>query len=152
MDDFFVNDARCSTSDDYFFFEKKVYHSLLQKKRYCRKDEVCAICLEMCFFQKNTWITACGHVFHKTCLKNYYQFDAKDKTCPTCRGNAGNMEFLDGMRFQVGLSTTNKLDLLDEIDSLIPKSCENNDHFLGMKKECNVCCEYRMPSRTVVTI
>ena len=47
-----------------------------------RKDDKCAICLDIFDSDSKVCLLNCGHVFHKDCIKNWVNIK---NTCPTCR-------------------------------------------------------------------
>jgi len=49
-----------------------------------QENPSCSICMEEYCGTKPIVKTACGHIFHKQCLKNWLQVD---KTCPLCRSD-----------------------------------------------------------------
>jgi hypothetical protein len=100
MDDIFMNDdgrllrmRKLSNGcyHEYFYFMNKIWFSILQKKKTCHIGEECPICLESCNSQKKTWITLCGHIFHKHCLREYFLYTPEDKGCPMCRNDLKNV-------------------------------------------------------------
>jgi len=145
----------CKTGEPYYF---NVYNSnhkvrketciihgkkLILPKFYYRLGEECSICLESIYSERTGWKTNCGHIFHKQCLRNAFINDNED--CPLCRGFLGNIEFIDGIRYSTNESCSEKkfLDILEELEYMIPISCNECDVDLGMNKECKTCLQYR---------
>ena len=62
-----------------------------------------------------------------------------------CRGDIGNIEFIDGINYCVYEDCPEKgvLDTLEEIDYLIPQTCFYCYCDLGMNKDCVKCIDYR---------
>jgi len=66
----------------------------LKKKCYIAFGETCPICIEPIIYKNTSWITPCGHTFHRKCLLNawqYYDFNdniikyGNTMPCPICR-------------------------------------------------------------------
>lgn len=57
------------------------------KKEYIRFGEECPICYEPIFSKHNATKTECGHVFHASCLTNFFCkcHDCTTYKCPMCR-------------------------------------------------------------------
>ena len=45
-------------------------------------DSVCIICRDDMSVPASTKKLPCGHIFHKNCLRSWFQ---RQQTCPTCR-------------------------------------------------------------------
>jgi hypothetical protein len=126
--------------DCYYFFRFKYLSDFYFNKtiKYFLDMTECPICLEKFFNIKNSWITLCGHIFHKKCL---YKWEYKTKcngTCPMCRKYMGTLDFLDGINYSI-FPINNYLDLLEESDNLLHQFCYNCENLLGMNKNCNQC-------------
>jgi hypothetical protein len=71
-----------TTNTDNILHESNIIqtNSISYKKEY---NEQCSICLES--FHENEILEqlTCGHYYHKTCIKQW--FDKKNSTCPLCR-------------------------------------------------------------------
>jgi len=142
---------RCTRDNDlqdYFFvFSKRVFwmHPFRKTFRHVREDDECALCLEPFQLFSRCWATRCGHVFHKKCLRDLHLRTSGWVPCPLCRKDMGNLEFLDGVVYNVGcFQKKSGLDLLEEVDNLVPRTCsQEQDHFLGTQKECPTCQHYR---------
>ncbi|CDS35938.1 E3 ubiquitin protein ligase synoviolin B [Echinococcus multilocularis] len=70
-----------------------VFHDVSATDMAASSDAVCIICREEMMPQSDTLTTIapgtikrlpCGHIFHATCLRNWFQ---RQQTCPTCRLN-----------------------------------------------------------------
>jgi hypothetical protein len=127
------------------------------KKCYTYSTEICPICIENIGFTKiNTYITDCGHTFHRKCL--FEMMDSKWKIkpfstlrCPMCRCNLGYPDLY--VRYYTCLYhiKDNPFFYSDELenfwitkDFINPQYCKNiqNPHYLGMKKDCDKCKDY----------
>ena len=137
--------------NDYFYFSKRLFwvppfHS--SYRRVSVFDE-CAICMMSFLNFSKTWVTQCGHVFHKHCLHAYMkkQLLCDDYArCPLCRRSMGNLEFLDGLTYQVGIKSDCVSDVLEEVPNMLPHVCPNSDdhsHYLGMCTSCDDCGLWR---------
>ena len=52
----------------------------------------CSICLLNFVENKSPiFMTPCGHLYHKYCLKKYFLTDVKNNTCPVCKFNFFNL-------------------------------------------------------------
>ena len=52
----------------------------------------CCICLQNFIENKcNIFMSPCGHIFHKYCLKKYFLTNIKNNTCPVCKLNFLNL-------------------------------------------------------------
>lgn len=51
-------------------------------------DAVCIICRDEMVIEDRPKKLPCGHIFHTTCLRTWFQFQ---RTCPTCRANVLTM-------------------------------------------------------------
>lgn len=147
-------------SDGYFHVNRfnkriKAQEFKIQQKRlslpknYIRIEEECSICLEPILSLTNCWKTWCGHSFHRSCLSSQYYHSLEhqyDMCCSMCRGYVGILEFIDGFRYNVRDKMSCNfctLDILDELDNLVPDVCGDCCHFHGMNDNCNFCLHYR---------
>jgi len=119
----------------------------LHTKTYVKIGDECAICLENIVHKSNTYLTGCGHSFHRSCLFKVLETRWSEKPlsilkCPCCRCGLGTPEFLERYNCE-----SNGLDKLENFwlvkDFIIPEYCRNNSHYLGMKRECVTCEKYR---------
>ena len=53
-----------------------------------KKKDTCSICLKEC----NTYLTSCGHYFHKSCINKYCNISDQKLQCPMCRGDMFSMK------------------------------------------------------------
>ena len=125
-------------------------------KTYIKINEECCICLESINHKNNAHLTECGHVFHKKCLFKVFEMKWMKLRrtpcvlkCPICRRSISEPEF-DRYIFDMG----NYLDKLENFwiikDFIIPKFCiYNKNHYIGMKKECKECKEYRSTGKWI---
>ena len=66
--------------------ENIINHDINLKKS--NKKEICSICLKEC----NTFLTECGHYFHKSCIKQYCNISDQKLKCPMCRRDMFSMK------------------------------------------------------------
>lgn len=128
----------------YYFFRFKYLSDMYFKKsiKYFLNQSECPICLEKIYNIKSSWITMCGHLFHKKCLYDW-EFKTRCKSsCPVCRGSMGAMEFLDGINYCT-YPVENSLDLLEEADNIIHRFCHECENVLGSGEGCVDCEAYR---------
>ena len=132
---------------------KKTTEENLKIKHYIKIGEECPICCEPIFHKQNSFLTSCGHVFHYSCIYNYYysiclETEAEIR-CPMCRGDMG--EF-DGLKDKYQTDNENGLDKLecfwDTLEYKIPDFCYPSfNHFSGFNKYCKKCIAYRKCKR-----
>lgn len=130
-------------------------------KTYINPQQECSICLEEISKKSNAYITNCGHGFHKLCLFKMYEnqfkqhrretnYDYYKLKCPLCRRQIFNRTFYCRYpQWSVLKKNKNYLDILEEFwlskDFTIGLLCykSNNEHYLGMNKNCQYCLHYR---------
>jgi hypothetical protein len=120
------------------------------RRSYARWDTTCPICLDPLLTASNTYITTCGHAFHRRCFLSMaeHQWSNNDLTrtkCPTCRTTQSVWGLNEG-RYN-GCSFIDDLDnFWDTIQDKYPKRCFNKNeptHYLGMRnKNCPNCQHY----------
>lgn len=121
----------------------------MQVKNYVKIQEECPICYEPMIHKVHTYITRCGHAFHRKCLANIFHAKWKVRpfsqvNCPLCRCSLG---FPDLFQRYDHYSGTN-LDILENFwltkDFVHPYFCIlGPPHYLGMKNDCETCLRYR---------
>ena len=128
-----------------------------KNKNYVCSTETCPICIENIGFLKiNSYITDCGHTFHRKCLFEMIESKWKSKPfstlkCPMCRCKLGYADL--HVRYYNCLyhRDSNPFYYSDNLenfwltkDFIIPEYCDNikNPHYLGMKKDCKKCIKY----------
>ena len=121
-----------------------------EKKCYVKPSEECPICMEPNTSKSKTYLTSCGHSFHKLCIfksmeTNWITNNQKNYNCPICRGKLGASVHGLNERYSHNPNTT-ILDDLEEFwlkkEFIIPHMCRNKTHFIGMKKNCQQCKKY----------
>ena len=122
----------------------------IKRKCYIKPNEECPICLENIFRKKESYISGCGHSFHKLCIFKSMETQwntkyASNYKCPMCRSNIGTDIHELGLRYKF---TGNSLDNLENYwlnkDLMLAQMCGNNyDHYIGMKNGCFNCSKYR---------
>lgn len=167
-----------STVEDVFFLYEQPTNACLQespllpmtigdqeipcnfkRKCYVRPGEECPICFEEIQTKKTAYITGCGHVYHKVCLRKYMECKwlstkyTSNTRCPLCRSLLGHPELEQRYRasyfsFCEEQSATTELDKLEDFwishECKIPAFCSHGyDHYLGMDKDCFLCLQYR---------
>ena len=139
----------------------------MRTKRYINPQEECSICLCQINKESDAYITNCGHSFHKSCLFttyeiNFYQHKRTETNvfkyfqfkCPICRKHIISPDFYCRYpQWCVLPDKRNYLDVLEEFwlskdYNMVQLCCKSNDaHYLGMKKNCGDCAEYRNSGR-----
>jgi len=126
-----------------------------KRKVYIKPGEECSICLEPIIQKNNSYLTSCGHSFHKLCAFKAFESKANNResiSCPLCRSNLGYPLFYYRytcvFKINVASTTFNALDYLEEFwlakDFTSLQVCyRGNDHALGMKNTCRLCLKYR---------
>ena len=130
--------------DAYYFFRFKYLSDMFYKKsiKYFLNQSECPICLDKVFSVHSCWITMCGHLFHKKCLKDYEFKKNCNSSCPMCRGFMGPLDYLDGIKYCT-YPVINYLDLLEETENIIHKFCYECDAVLGTTNDCPDCISFR---------
>jgi hypothetical protein len=120
-----------------------------KRKVYIKPGEECCICLDKIYTKTNAYLTGCGHSFHKKCLFKSYEVKRKSNpnctlNCPLCRSNMG-LDIKD-LAYRYRYVSFNQLDNLENFwikkDYMNCDICYNRDHYIGMKKNCNICKKY----------
>lgn len=125
----------------YYFNTSKYLSRLPVRRGRCKYlGELCSICLQGIYSLSTGWITACNHVFHKKCLRQWCVKTNCRGTCPECRNDMGCVEFTDGIRFVFPFQ--NCLDQLEEVDNILHHVCHDCDGILGMTQDCCTCARY----------
>ena len=121
-------------------------------KCYIRPGEECPVCLEKILLKKDSYLTDCGHAFHRQCLFQVLENKWKEKlfgilNCPLCRCKLGFPEFSERYCFR---DNPCYLDILENFwltkDFMLPHYCTNtikSIHYLGMNRKCRMCKDYR---------
>lgn len=129
--------------DCYYFKIFKKMSSIYMKQSIHSIFEECPICLNPIKSIPSAWITWCGHMFHKSCLRDWSYTTRCSGSCPMCRQEMGSLEFLDGVEYAVYPRIENFCDLLEEIPNIIHRFCYNCNHVMGMNHEnCEYCHEW----------
>lgn len=135
----------------------------VKRKCYVRPGEECPICFEAIQTKRSAYITACGHAYHKICLRKYMESKwlstkyTSNARCPLCRSLLGHPEFVQrycasyfgyNEEEEVEENMSTGLDKLDDFwisyECKIPSFCSHGyDHYLGMDKHCFLCLRYR---------
>jgi len=120
-------------------------------KNYVKVGDECSICYDPIVHKINTYLTGCGHSFHRKCLADVFIAKWKNKAfsqmkCPLCRCGLGCPDLFQRYDYITG----NTLDMLENFwlskEFLLPEFCSNStqySHFLGVKKDCPDCLRYR---------
>lgn len=123
---------------------------MLCKRHIVTYDQTCPICYDKMLTKSTTFITDCGHCFHKKCLFNYLVHFWRENTyvlapkCPMCRLSLGCPNFIE----KCSEEKCNGLDKLEDFwttyEYKMPIFCSfNYDHYLGMKLNCKICQAFR---------
>jgi hypothetical protein len=122
------------------------------RRSYARWDTTCPICLNPLLTASNTYITYCGHAFHRRCFVLVAEHQWSDgyltKTkCPTCRAKQSVWDLSDGQ-----YNTTSACDELENFWTTMadrrPRRCpmattaNTTAHDLGMCPTCPRCRHY----------
>lgn len=122
----------------------------LKVKTYIKFGEECPICFESIEHKKNAYLTGCGHSFHRKCLFKTIQAKWEIKPfstikCPMCRCALGYPEMFERYKYDYN---NNFLDRLEDFwlckEFRMPEFCYSGKHYLGMKKNCRRCINYRI--------
>jgi hypothetical protein len=122
----------------------------INRKCYVKAGEECPICLEIILRKSDTYLTCCGHSYHKSCIFKAMESRYNEKyiglfKCPICRTNLGLDLHEINIKYKFG---ENHLDNLENFwlnkDFTVIQKCMNRyDHDLGMKNDCKYCLDYR---------
>ena len=86
----------------------------------------CCICLQQFIENKcNIFMSPCGHLFHKYCLKKYFLTNIKNNTCPVCKFNFFNLIKDEKLNF-------NKVKIISFDES------ENPDNYTNLETEISL--------------
>lgn len=124
----------------------------LERKCYIKPGKECPICFDKILRKSEAYLTCCGHAFHKKCIfKSFKQKIIYKPTsnfnCPMCRTKLGYELYDINLRYKQELIPN--LDDLEQFwlrgeDYMMPEICYNgNDHYLGIRKTCKLCLNYR---------
>ena len=125
----------------------------LNRKSYIKPGEECSICLELVMTKSTSYLSPCGHTFHKKCIFNayeskmYYKYASVFK-CPLCRQRIHCPEIQERYSIIIDSTYSNTLDELESFwlhkDMRMPEMCHNGyKHYIGFNKNCNQCIDYR---------
>lgn len=148
----FGNDCCCDSSDPILpiTIGEQTTKCRFKVKSYIKIGEECPICFESIQHKKNAYLTGCGHAFHRKCLFNTIQSKWEIKPfstikCPMCRSKLGYPEMFE--RYTYDYNRDNFLDRLEDFwlckEYRMPDFCNSGKHYLGMKKNCRRCINYR---------
>lgn len=129
---------------DCYYFRRYKGVSPFCKKQSKRRlhfiDDECAVCLNNISSVSSAWITWCGHVFHKQCLRRWCYTTQCCGPCPMCRKEMGPLEFLDGIEYVIYPKIENFCDLLEEVPNMIHHFCYDCGSVMGMNPDqCPPC-------------
>ena len=126
----------------------------INRKCYIKQGEECSICLENVMTKNTAYLSPCGHTFHKKCIFQAYESKMYSKwasvfRCPMCRQRINIPELSE--RYNLYNNNNNNIHILDELESFwlhkdtrIPEICNNGyNHYMGLKKTCLQCIDYR---------
>ena len=119
----------------------------MQRKTYIKPGQECPICLLSIDKKSESYLTDCGHGFHKLCMFKLFESKKKHKSfrCPMCRCNLG-IPCIHPQKYNVFSSEINYLDKLEDFwnyfEFQICYYCDNG-HVEGMNKDCILCTNYR---------
>ena len=127
----------------------------LSRKCYIRPGEECPICLEKMITKQNSYLTGCGHAFHRSCLFKTFETRWSFKPfstfrCPLCRCGLGAPLLMT--RYVNSIHMNKKYEFTDQLENFwitqdftMPYYCDKKTvpHYLGMCIECSSCREYQ---------
>jgi hypothetical protein len=121
----------------------------LNNKMYVWTQETCIICMDKINLKSNTYLSDCGHCFHKKCITNYFHhikmISSKNMKCPICRCNLGNPVLNE--KYNSFHKDANSLDILENYSIEMLHICDSpstrGNHYLGMDSNCEKCMNYR---------
>lgn len=90
--------------------------------QYLNLDE-CSICLELLDNKFQKYLLECGHQFHTTCLKDWYNKSKYGYKCPLC----------NEVKEIVNVTENN-----NEIVSFVPENTRTNPKFNRNKSHCTI--------------
>ena len=121
----------------------------LNTKMYIKPNDICPICYENIIRKSDSYLSVCGHGFHKKCIFKAYEAKQISKPCglfrcPCCRTSLGTDLEEINERYNLFNDDVNGLDILESFwikkDYTMPLIC--NKHYLGMNKNCIKCKNY----------
>jgi hypothetical protein len=121
----------------------------LNIKMYIKPNDICPICYENIIRKSDSYLSICGHGFHKKCIFKAYEAKQLSKKCsvfkcPCCRTSLGTDIEEINERYDLFNDKANGLDILESFwikkDYMMPLIC--NKHYLGMDKNCIKCKKY----------
>lgn len=120
-----------------------------KRKTYIKPGQECPICFEPILKKSESYLTSCGHGFHKLCMFNVFHNKWKlDKyanfKCPMCRCLLGIPYIPEKYNsFSFDINGLDKLeDFWNYFDYQLCFYCDNG-HVEGMNKDCILCTNYR---------
>jgi Ring finger domain len=150
--DSWANECFCYTKNDVqpITIGNQVVPCSLKRKCYIKPGEECPICLDGILKKSESYLTVCGHSFHKRCIFTSMETEWNQKyagvyRCPVCRTNLACDIHDINSRYKFN---KNNLDNLENFwlskDFILVQRCSNNyDHDIGMIPDCYVCSKYR---------
>jgi Ring finger domain len=122
----------------------------IKRKCYVKQGEECPICMDKILRKCDTYLTSCGHSFHKKCifkiveLKWSYKYGSQVK-CPMCRTSIGTDIHEIDERYSYKPGTLDELEnFWIKKDYILPEICRlGYNHSLGFKNDCISCINYR---------
>lgn len=129
--------------------EDEVINDPLKIKHYIKYGEECPICLEGITSRKNSFLTDCGHSFHKSCIMKHKLHNFNGIDCPVCRSDVNtDSPFSFGIN-RGDASSWNGINNIIMKNELIPHMCYERigwygyPHITGTNKlNCFQCCNY----------
>lgn len=121
----------------------------IKRKTYIKPGQECPICLLPINKKGESYLTPCGHGFHKLCIFKTFEIQWKinkgaNFKCPICRSNMGFICLPE--RYNTFSLEINSLDRLEDFweyyEYQLIFYCDNG-HIEGMNKDCVLCTNYR---------
>lgn len=133
-------------------------------KCYVRPGDECSICYEPILTKRTSFLTDCGHSYHRKCLFAYIQNKWQSSSCisvvkcPLCRRSIGEQVFQSRYRSSYFLGGTENVHGLDRLEDFwlchefnLPEFCRNKyNHYLGFSSTCKTCNLYNTKGLTPI--
>ena len=119
-------------------------------RRYIVQGEQCSICLEPILHRNKSWLTPCGHAFHRKCICDAYLYgrDARYTNmipCPLCREEL--TDCCVGIEYNNRYKGKNILDILENfwltLETRSIEYCSPCRKPKGFTQNCERCIRWR---------
>jgi hypothetical protein len=120
----------------------------IKRLTYITPGQECSICLSPVLKKSESYLTDCGHGFHKLCIFKAFEINWKNNgrtfNCPNCRCCLGWPTLPERYNhFSLEVNYIDKLeDFWNYYDYQLHSYCLNG-HIEGTNKDCILCTNYR---------